>query len=49
MTCVHLNLDPGDQASAALILDRPGSYQAICTVPGHAAAGMVLTIAVEEA
>jgi plastocyanin len=46
---VHLNLDPGEQATAALILDQPGSYEAICTVPGHAAAGMVLTITVEQA
>ena len=41
---VHLNLDPGEQASAALTLDEPGTYQAICTVTGHADAGMVLTI-----
>jgi uncharacterized cupredoxin-like copper-binding protein len=41
---VHLNLDPGEQASAALTLQEPGTYQAICTVPGHADAGMALTV-----
>jgi plastocyanin len=41
---VHLNLDPGEQASAALTLDEPGTYQAICTVTGHADAGMILTV-----
>ena len=41
---VHLNLDPGEQASAALTLDEPGTYQAICTVTGHADAGMLLTV-----
>ena len=46
---VDLNLDPGEQASAALTLDDPGTYEAICTVPGHAAAGMVLTITVRQA
>jgi uncharacterized cupredoxin-like copper-binding protein len=41
---VHLNLDPGEQARAALTLAEPGTYEAICTVTGHAEAGMVLTI-----
>jgi plastocyanin len=43
---VRLNLDPGQQATAALALHEPGTYEAICTVPGHATAGMVLTIEV---
>ena len=41
---VHLNIDPGEQATAAITIDDPGTYEAICTVPGHANAGMVLTI-----
>jgi plastocyanin len=43
---VHLGLDPGEQATAAVTIDQPGAYEAICTVPGHAAAGMVLTLEV---
>lgn len=43
---VQLNLEPGDHATAALTLDEPGTYEAICTVVGHADAGMVLTIQV---
>ena len=43
---VHLDLDPGEQTTAAVTIDQPGAYEAICTVPGHAAAGMVLTLEV---
>jgi uncharacterized cupredoxin-like copper-binding protein len=43
---VHLGLDPGEQTTAAVTIDRPGTYQASCTVPGHVAAGMVLTLEV---
>lgn len=46
---VHLALDPGEQATAALRLDEPGTYEARCTVPGHAEAGMVMTIRVQAA
>lgn len=41
---VHLDLDPGEQATAAVTIDEAGVYEAVCTVPGHAAAGMVLTL-----
>jgi plastocyanin len=44
---VHLGVDPGEQATAAVTIDQSGVYEAICTVPGHAAAGMVLTIDVK--
>ena len=43
---VHLNIDAGEQARTALVIDEPGLYEATCTVPGHASAGMVLTIEV---
>ena len=43
---VHLNFDAGEQARTALVIDEPGLYEAVCTVPGHASAGMVLTIEV---
>ena len=41
---VHLNLEPGEQATVAITIDEPGAYQATCTVPGHAGAGMTLSI-----
>lgn len=41
---VHLGVDPDEQATAAVTIDQAGVYEAVCTVPGHAAAGMVLTI-----
>ena len=41
---VHLDLDPGERATAAITIDEPGAYQATCTVPGHANAGMTLSI-----
>ena len=41
---VHLGVDAGEQATAAVTIDEAGVYEAICTVPGHAAAGMVLTV-----
>lgn len=41
---VHLGLGPGEQATAAVAIDEAGVYEAVCTVPGHAAAGMVLTL-----
>jgi plastocyanin len=44
---VHLGVDPGERATAAVTIDQAGVYEAICTVPGHAAAGMVFTIDVE--
>jgi uncharacterized cupredoxin-like copper-binding protein len=43
---VHVNVEPGDSSTTSLTLDEPGSYQAICTVPGHEAAGMVVDITV---
>ena len=41
---IHLNLDPGEQATAAITIDEPGAYQATCTVTGHANAGMTLSV-----
>ncbi len=41
---VHLGVDAGEQATAAVTIDEAGVYEAICTVPGHTAAGMVLTL-----
>ena len=38
---------PGQTQQIRVRLDRPGSYRIVCTVPGHAAAGMVGTLVVE--
>ena len=38
---------PGQTARLRFVLDRPGTYQIICSFPGHAEAGMVGTLTVE--
>jgi Cu+-exporting ATPase len=40
---------PGQTASIRVRLDRPGTYEYVCTVPGHAEAGMTGTLVVEQA
>lgn len=37
---VMVDADPGDTTTAGLTIDEPGSYEFLCTVPGHADAGM---------
>lgn len=44
---VHVNVEPGQSATTAVTVDEPGSYQAICTVPGHEDAGMVIDVEVQ--
>lgn len=34
-------VEEGDAAVATLLVDEPGTYRMLCTVPGHEAAGMV--------
>jgi plastocyanin len=38
---------PGQTATLRFRIDQPGTYRIICTVPGHAAAGMTGTLVVE--
>jgi uncharacterized cupredoxin-like copper-binding protein len=38
---------PGQTARIRVRIDRPGTYEFVCTVPGHAEAGMVGTLIVE--
>ena len=38
---------PGQTSSIRFIIDRPGTYEFMCSVPGHAEAGMVGTLIVE--
>jgi P-type Cu+ transporter len=40
---------PGQTQRIRFAIDRPGIYRITCTVPGHAAAGMVGTLIVEAA
>jgi plastocyanin len=38
---------PGQTSSIRFIMDEPGTYEFMCSVPGHAEAGMVGTLIVE--
>jgi len=40
------NIDPGATTTLKVTFSKPGSYPYLCTLPGHAAAGMkgVLTV-----
>jgi Cu+-exporting ATPase len=44
---VDVGARPGQTASIRVRLDRPGTYDFLCTVPGHAEAGMTGTLVVE--
>jgi nitrite reductase (NO-forming) len=37
---VHLAVAPGRQTTTGIEIDEAGSYQFLCSYPGHAAAGM---------
>ena len=45
---VHVNVDAGETKETSLTLDEPGTYEAICTVAGHAEAGMKVQVVVAE-
>ena len=44
---VHINVPPGESKASAVTVDEPGTYKAICTVPGHADAGMTIDVNVK--
>jgi Cu+-exporting ATPase len=44
---VDVGARPGQTARIRVRIDRPGTYEIVCTVPGHAEAGMVGTLVVE--
>ena len=43
---IHVNVEPGESKTTSVTIDEPGTYQALCTVPGHASAGMTLEVVV---
>ena len=44
---LHINVEPGQSLTTGVTLEEPGNYRAVCTVPGHEEAGMVVDIAVQ--
>jgi P-type Cu+ transporter len=46
---VDVGARPGQTQRIRFAIDRPGTYHVQCTVPGHAAAGMIGTLVVEDA
>lgn len=44
---LHINVEPGQSMTAGLTIDEPGDYRAICTVPGHEEAGMIVDVDVQ--
>lgn len=48
-TDVHVGADAGQTAAGGLRIDEPGTYTYVCTLPGHAEAGMRGTLTVTEA
>lgn len=43
---IHVNVEPGTTKTTSVTIDDPGSYRAVCTVAGHAEAGMVIDLQV---
>lgn len=45
---LRLVAGPGETVTAGLAAQQPGEYRLLCTVPGHAEAGMVGWLVVED-
>jgi plastocyanin len=43
-TDIHVHAGPGQTVDQVVTLKQPGTYQAICTLPGHEEAGMVAVV-----
>lgn len=44
---IHLIAAPGETTTTGLEVTEAGEYQMLCTVPGHAEAGMIASMVVE--
>ncbi len=44
----HLHAMPGTSENMSVVFPKTGTYEAVCTIPGHEAAGMTATIIVTE-
>lgn len=44
---IYLVVGPGETTATGIRVVEPGEYRMLCTVPGHAGAGMVETLVVE--
>ena len=45
---IHIAAAPGETVTAGIAAQSAGTYDALCTVPGHASLGMVGTFVVES-
>ena len=43
---LHVNVEPGQSVTTSITIDEPGTYEAVCTVAGHAEAGMTVEVVV---
>ena len=41
---VHVAATPGEQATVGVVPETTGTFDALCTYPGHASAGMTATV-----
>lgn len=48
-TNIHVHAGSGQTASQVATLMQPGTYQAVCTLPGHMEAGMISVVHVRSA
>lgn len=45
---IRLRADPGGQSTTGFTPDQVGTFDIVCTLPGHAGQGMVATLVVED-
>ena len=44
---IEVHLQPGDKEEVTFVVDEAGTYQYLCTIPGHLDAGMLGTLTIE--
>lgn len=45
---VHISADPGRRATTGIVANETGTYDVVCTLPGHATAGMTARLQVQD-